>query len=144
MMTSPLGPQRYYNPVCMPSSYRPSLPSQSEAFSHYQSQYRRPISQQPWRSSKQNSDLKPVSHVTSQHQYTQQPFCQIFISQHQNYPYNQCQTLSPAAANSDSALRAGQNNLLAPFNSNALDNLTNKSTLCQPGAAHQLMLHQPY
>ena len=36
MMTTPAGPQRYYNSARRSSPFRQPLPSQSEAFSHYQ------------------------------------------------------------------------------------------------------------
>lgn len=51
MMTTPAAPPRYYNPARKPSpsSYKPPLPSQSEAFSRYQSQQRMPHTQLPWR-----------------------------------------------------------------------------------------------
>ena len=123
MMTTSAGPQRYYNPAQRPSPYKSPLPSQSEAFSCYQSQYRGPVPQQSWRLSKQGFDRKPPL-PPPQRQYTQQPFCQTFMPQHQNYPYSQCQKLSPTAANWNSAL---QTNLLAPFNSEAPDNLVNRN-----------------
>ena len=135
MMTAP-GPQRYYNPTRRPSPYRPPLPSQAEAFSCYQSQYRGPISQQPWRHSKRSSDRKPTPPDAPQRQYTQQPFCQTFMLQRQ--------TLSPAAANSGSALRADQNSLSASFNSEAPGNPANRNTPRRPDAAHQPAPHQPY
>ena len=47
MMTTLASPQLYYNPAQRPSLYRPPLPSQSETFSRYQSQYQGPVSQQP-------------------------------------------------------------------------------------------------
>ena len=64
--------------------------------------------------------------------------------QRQNYPYNQRQTLSPAAANCDSTLRAGQNNLSASFNSEAPNNPANRNASRQPGAAYQPAPRQPY
>ena len=107
MMTTPAGPQRYYNPIRRPSPYRLALPSQSEAFSYYQSQYRGPktqyrgpVSQQPWRPNERSSDREPPP-PPPQRQYTQQPFRQTFMPQRQNY---ERQTLSPAAANCDSVL----------------------------------------
>ena len=59
MMTTPAAPPRYYNPTRRPSpsSYRPPLPSQSEAFLRYQSQQHAPQSQQPCRVSERMSDL---------------------------------------------------------------------------------------
>ena len=143
MMTTP-GPQQYYNPTQRPSPYRPPLLSQAQTFSRYQSQYQGPISQQLWRHSKRSSDRKPTPPAAPQCQYTQQPFCQTFMPQHQNYPYNQRQTLSPAAANSNSALRASQNKLLAPFSSEAQDNPANRNAPCQPGAANQPGSRQLY
>lgn len=60
------------------------------------------------------------------------------MPQRQNYPYNhQRLTLSPAAANCDSMLCVGQNNLLASFNSNAPNNPTSRNVPRQPGAAYQ-------
>ena len=43
MMTTPAGSQCYDNPAQRFSPYRPPLPSQSKAFSRYQSQYQIPI-----------------------------------------------------------------------------------------------------
>lgn len=69
-----------------------------------------------------------------------------FLPQRQHYPpYNQQhQTLLPAGANCDSTLRDGQNNLSAPFNSGAPDNLTNKSAPRQPSAFYQPAPYQSY
>ena len=80
MMTTPAGPQRYYNPARKSSPYRPPLPSQSEAFSRYQPQYRGPLSQQAWRPSERGSDREPPP-PPPQRQYTQQPFRQSFVPQ---------------------------------------------------------------
>ena len=52
--------------------------------------------------------------------------------------------MSPAAANRDSALQAGQNNLSAPFNSEAPDNLANRNASRQRNTAHQPASRQPY
>lgn len=58
--------------------------------------------------------------------------------------------LSPTAANRNSTSHVGQNNLLAPFNSDAPDNPTNRSAprqavaAYQPGVAYQPALRQPY
>ena len=134
MMTT-AGPQRYYNPIRRPSPYRPPLPSQAEIFSRYQSQYRGPMSQQPWRPSERSSDSPPP-----QRQYTQQPFRQAFMPQRQAYPYSQRQTLSPAAAYRDSESRPPQTNLSAPMNSEAPVNPANRNAPRQPQPAP----HQPY
>lgn len=58
MMTILIKLQKYYNPVQKLSPYRPLLPSQSKAFSYYQSQHQVPQSQQPWWPSEWSSDLK--------------------------------------------------------------------------------------
>lgn len=52
IMTTPIRPQRYYSLVQKPSFYRLPLPSQSEAFSCYQSQHRISQLQQSWQLSK--------------------------------------------------------------------------------------------
>lgn len=127
MITTPASPQRYYNPARRSSLYRPPLPSQYKAFSRYQSQYWGPMSQQPWRHSEQSSDRGPPPPAAPERQYMQQSFYQTFLPQCQNYPYSQCQTLSPAVANCDSALQTSQNNLLASFNSDTPDNPTNRN-----------------
>ncbi len=73
------------------------------------------------------------------------------MPQRQNYPYDQQhRTLSPAAANHDSASPLGQNNLSASFNSDARNNPTNRNAFrqavaaYQPGAARQPAPRQPY
>ena len=142
-MTIPAGPQRYHSPAQRPSPYRPPLLSQSKAYSCSQSEYPGPISQQPWQPSKRDSDRESLP-PPPQRQYTQQPFCQTFMPQRQNYPYSQRQTSSPAAASRDLALRAPQINLSAPFNSEAPGNLANKNAPRQPNAAQQPLSRQPY
>ncbi len=87
MMTTPSKPPRYYNPAWRSSPYRTLLPSQSKAFSRYQSQQRTPQSQQPWRISDRIFDLgQPTPPAGPQRQYTPQPFCQSFMPQRQQYP----------------------------------------------------------
>ena len=66
------------------------------------------------------------------------------MPQRQNYPYNQRQTLLPAAANSDFALQASQNNLSAPFSSEVPNNPANRNAPRQLGANHQPAPRQPY
>ena len=73
------------------------------------------------------------------------------MPQRQNYPYDQQrQTLSPTAANCNSASRLGRNNLSASFNFNARNNPTNRNAprqavaVYQPSAARQPTSRQPY
>ena len=68
------------------------------------------------------------------------------MPQHRNYPNHdqQRRTLSPIAANRNSALCVGQDNLLAPFNSSAHNNPTNRNAPRQPDTAYQPESHQPY
>ena len=116
MMTT-AGPQRYYNPTERPLPYKPPLPSQAESFSRYQSQYRGPVSQQPWRPSERSSDP-----AATQRQYTQQPFRQNFMPQRQQYPTNDQRmhqvplTSSPTSASRDTAPRRPQPNQSTGFN----------------------------
>ncbi|MCJ1347637.1 hypothetical protein MMC31_005865, partial [Peltigera leucophlebia] len=82
-----------------------------------------------------------------QHLYAQQPFCQIFMQQRQHNPISDQryqQALLPTGANRDSTLHIGQNNLSPPVNSDAPNNPTNRSVLCQPGTSYQPALRQPY
>lgn len=56
MMTILAGPQRYCNLSQRSSSYKILLPSQSEVFSCFQSQYHISLSQQPWQFSERISE----------------------------------------------------------------------------------------
>ena len=142
MMTTPAGPQQYYNLARKSSPYRPPLPSQSKAFSRYQALYRGPISQQAWRPSEQGSDRKPPPPPPQRH-YTQQPFCQIFMPQRQAYPYSQRQMSSPAAPYRK-ASRTPQASLSASINSEAHGNPANRDAPRHPNAASQPAPRQPY
>ncbi len=143
MMTAPAAPPRYYNPARRPSpsSYRPPLPSQPEAFSRYQSQQRIPHTQLPWRGPERPSGFtQPTTTGAMQRQYSPQSFRQTFMPQRQHYPGNEQRYQQPsslAGASRDTALRSSQNIQSLP---RAPDSAANRP----PTALYQPVPRQPY